>query len=416
MNLGFGIGLSTKSLLTGVCLLLTACEAKPDPGLPQSRDSAGVRIIENPSARDSKEVERLDANPPQIQIGAVGGEEAYLFQGPLEAVRLSSGGIVVLDRGLDEIRWFNTAGEHLHTAGGQGDGPGEFRNSNGLLLIPGDSILAHDEAFPRLTLFAPDGSFVRTWNLEPPPAELVDQINYFRPALFGRLRDGRTLHLASLGGNEPGHNRRTAVVLAFDTVGHWLGPLIEFPGGDWWVEAIPRGWRSEQGPGDRSAMAATDGETVYVGNGDDYSILAFDSNGTLSRIIRREADQRPANQAQIDSAVAQIREAATEIPEAQRPAFEKWVIEREARLQDRLSHYELMPAYYALELDQRHQVWVKTSRSGFEYDVFSPEGLWLRSVVLPSEPLFLTGNEAIFSRTGELGEPLVEVVSLLPGN
>jgi hypothetical protein len=92
------------------------------------------------------------------------------------------------------------------------------------------------------------------------------------------------------------------------------------------------------------------------------------------------------------------------------------VIEREASLQDRLSHYETMPAYYGLEIDQLHQVWAKTSRFGFEYDVFSPEGTWLRSVLLPSEPLFLTGKEGVFSRTGEFGEPHVELVSLLPGN
>lgn len=163
-------------IITLRCLLFPACEADPNPHLAQSRDSAGIQIIENPPPVDG-EGAMGGAIPPRIQIGAVAGEEAHLFRGPSYAVQLVSGGIVVLDGGLDEIRWFNAEGIHLHTAGGQGEGPGKFRNPRGLLLLPGDSILVHDEAFPRLALLGPDGSTVRTWNLEAPPADLVGQIN-----------------------------------------------------------------------------------------------------------------------------------------------------------------------------------------------------------------------------------------------
>lgn len=75
-----------------------------------------------------------------------------------------------------------------------------------------------------------------------------------------------------------------------------------------------------------------------------------------------------------------------------------------------------MPAFHSLAVDKRDRIWVRTSQSGFEYEVFSQEGSWLRSVTLPSRPLFLGESEAVFSRTGELGEPLVEVVPILEGN
>ena len=180
------------------------------------------------------------------------------------------------------------------------------------------------------------------------------------------------------------------------------------------MESIPGGRRSVQGLGDRSAMAATDGETVYVGNGDDYSIQAYGSDGTLKKIIRRRVDPNPANQAQVDSALARMREAGDEVPESRRAAFERRLLGREAALEERLSHYETMPAFFTVAVDQGKRLWVRISAHRFRYDVFSPEGVWIRSVTLPSEPLFLGASDALFSRTDDLGVPLVEVYPLPP--
>ena len=116
----------------------------------------------------------------------------------------------------------------------------------------------------------------------------------------------------------------------------------------------------------------------------------------MRRIVRRAGSPIPANQAQVDSAVAQMREMAKDVPEAQLPAFERMVSETAAEIQERLSHYNTMPAFYALAVDQSNRIWVRTSNTGFEFDVYSPEGSWVRSVTLPSRPLFLGGSEAVF--------------------
>jgi len=239
----FPVPFAPLHLLVSLGLLVSlACEGQPGPGAQvERRDSAGIEIILSDSPGwEGEEGLELDTRSA-LRIGTAMGEEPYLFSGPLRAVHLSSGATVVLDEGLNELRWFDAAGRRVRSVGRSGEGPGEFVHPSTLLRLPADSLLVFDEAHPRVTLYDSAGDRAGTWNLEPPPAEMTGRIQYHRPAPFGRLADGRTLHLASWSQERMGLTRRTAVVLAFDKTGRWLGPLLEFPGGDWFMERIPGG-------------------------------------------------------------------------------------------------------------------------------------------------------------------------------
>lgn len=117
--------------------------------------------------------------------------------------RLPDGLVVVTDRSL-RVRWFAPDGSLLRQAGGEGDGPGEFRSIPHLLILPGDSVLAVDAAVGRRTVFAPDGSLARV-----EPLGLAGRPGFAYP--IDRMGDDRLLFEAGrLLGRRSGHYRDTA--------------------------------------------------------------------------------------------------------------------------------------------------------------------------------------------------------------
>ena len=70
--------------------------------------------------------------------------------------------IYILEYVTQEIHVFDPEGEFLRTLGGQGDGPGEFRDALGPAIAPGDTLWVADQRAPRYSIFAPDGTFIGT--------------------------------------------------------------------------------------------------------------------------------------------------------------------------------------------------------------------------------------------------------------
>lgn len=74
----------------------------------------------------------------------------------------SKDNIYILDYVTQEIHVFDPVGGFLRTLGGQGDGPGEFRDALGPAIAPGDTLWVADQRAPRYSIFGPDGTFLRT--------------------------------------------------------------------------------------------------------------------------------------------------------------------------------------------------------------------------------------------------------------
>ena len=86
------------------------------------RDSAGIRIIENPPPAERSRLGWRIGPEPTLTIGAVDGEAPYIFAYARAATRLSDGRIVVADYGSMELRIFDgESGTHLATRGGVGE-------------------------------------------------------------------------------------------------------------------------------------------------------------------------------------------------------------------------------------------------------------------------------------------------------
>ena len=70
--------------------------------------------------------------------------------------------IYILDGTTQEIQVFDAEGGFLRTLGGQGQGPGEFRESLGPAIAPGDTLWVADGRVPRYSIFGPDGTLIGT--------------------------------------------------------------------------------------------------------------------------------------------------------------------------------------------------------------------------------------------------------------
>lgn len=139
------------------CLAAAAgCEADPEPPplSHNTRDSAGIAIAVNSGAPAGAERWSVDADP-MVSIGGADGPPATMFTGVTSATRLSDGTIVVLENETSELRFFDPGGAHLRTAGGFGEGPGEFEYAESFVRLAGDTLLV--DAGDRHLRFSPTG-------------------------------------------------------------------------------------------------------------------------------------------------------------------------------------------------------------------------------------------------------------------
>ncbi|HEX6314708.1 MAG TPA: hypothetical protein VFZ73_07610, partial [Gemmatimonadaceae bacterium] len=88
----------------------------------RTRDSSGVRIIENSALKDAPLRFRL-GDTPLFEVGGVEAnpdEEFDHKQGWLAGTRLSSGGLAVID--LTRVHYFDSKGKRIRIVGRRGQG------------------------------------------------------------------------------------------------------------------------------------------------------------------------------------------------------------------------------------------------------------------------------------------------------
>ena len=66
------------------------------------------------------------ADEPELHIGVEEGAPEYMLTHVGGALRLADGRIIIADRDNLELRFYDSKGRHLKSAGGRGQGPGEF--------------------------------------------------------------------------------------------------------------------------------------------------------------------------------------------------------------------------------------------------------------------------------------------------
>ena len=398
----------TKIASAVIAFIALACQPGDAPvrqSGTQVRDSADIRIIENPRPQDGTRLGWRVGPEPAVTIGATDGEEPYLFQHAIGATTLSDGRIVVADYGSMELRIFDGAsGTQLTTMAGVGEGPGEFGDLMDVERLPGDSIMAW--GFPlRASVFGPAGGFVRGFRLER-QAETIVGLRPITPV--AAMEDGSILASVS-----PLHID-TLVVELWDAEGNLRTPLGSHLAHEprTWVEG---GINSTQTFGWDLKLAPW-GELAVVTASKRYEIMAFATDGTLARIVRVEHVPRAPTEADIEAYIeVEIRR---QIPDSFGENVE------EARAQARrvimaTPVAEHFPAFASIMSDRTGDLWVEEyevvgeESDGVLWSVFDPDGHVLGFVETPEGlTIYEIGEDYILGRVqDELG---VESVQLWP--
>ena len=270
----------------------------------QFRDSAGIRIVENTRPPEGSRLDWRLGPEPLVSIGRMEGEDPYLFDRVFGAAVLSGGRILIGDAGTKELRVFDRDGNHLETWGGEGEGPGEFgaaARPYALALLPGDSIVLWEYSFPELTVFGPDGEFLRRFTPESSRWDYWDRRSHLRPLDVSRSG----LILAS----QDDIYFDPMDVEVWDAAGEIRGSLGAHPG----REAIRAG-DDEPEPVmfGRYVRLQAWGDLFIVSTNYRYEFRAFALDGSPARIVRMEYALREPTEAHIE---AYIAERVSRIPD-----------------------------------------------------------------------------------------------------
>lgn len=338
-------------------LLATACTAGDSASRASIvRDSAGVRIAENPSQARGEEWQ-LEI-PAVLKIGRSEGRGPGpdLFGSIRRAILLSSGDIAVADGLAAEIRVFDEVGGHLLTFGGRGEGPGEFANLWTIAELTGDSIAAVDAAGERVSLFTSAGTFARSFATPRIPGASF-------PNVIGWIEDGPLLiETRTRSPSRDTRDQSTHLLYAAGRHGEILGTLGEFPGDRLGGNGFGLAF------GGRAVFAAG-GTLAWYGHSSRFELMGYDAAGSLRRVVRMNRALKPVTDTDISRARAEVEEGLRGMTG---PAVERMLATEFAS-----TH----PVHEAILSDRVGNLWVERYRDQFAedpgpqvWDIFDADG------------------------------------------
>jgi hypothetical protein len=335
------------------------------------RDSAGVEIVESSRpAWGSVGSARISAEP-DLTIGAVDGDTAYLFHGILGARRLSDGRFVVANRGTSELRFFDSNGRFSRQVGGEGDGPGEYRFMSLFWTRAGDTVVVADAR--GLSILDPQGRFVRL--IQPGPAGTGRAAQ-----LVGQLDDGTLLGIAfpRSAASPPGQPARNDVAFhLFRADGSHRDELTAVPGAEMWPFEVAGSVMPRRVPFSAYPAWAVVGERIYITGGSEPEVQVWSAAGALDRLVRWSPASRTLTSEHITLYRDHVLRSVTDPSRRQQ--------------QERFLGAVRMPAQMpatgevsAILVGDDGTMWVQAYRLPWqpssEWLVFSSDGAWLGSV------------------------------------
>ena len=355
-----------RLLIAAAAAFLHACTPSDDaPPRAIQRDSAGITIVESVrSAWGDSARWRVDPEP-LLDLAESGTGDPHDFYFVRSIGRLSDGSLVVANSGSNEIRKFSADGRFLASAGGDGEGPGEFTNLQQIEMA-GDSIIARD-IYSRVALFGPGLEHLRTTRLEGYVHGLhhlgdgtlvVQTITEFSEA-YGLVRDPELLVVYDLEGvrgdnigSTPGGEEYSTEILS-------APPLFQKE-----ARVDTYGGRIYTGASDRMQVEelAPDGDTLRILRIADYSLAL-----TLEQV---EAERSARLDIDLPSGVAALP-----------PHFVQAI--------EDMPTPDTRPAYANLLVDPTGAIWLQpflgmSEAGGPErWLVLGSDGTWLGSVDIP---------------------------------
>lgn len=372
-------------------IVLVALPGATAPAVAQqTRDSAGVRIVENTSqALPRDRAWRVEARP-YLQIGRVAGgadpvgqDTVYELLRVMGVARLSDGRIAVANQGSSTIRFFDSAGRFVGSAGRHGEGPAEFRQILGMKAIRGDTLFVVD--LGEIEFFSPDGRHVRRGER---------RIGSIYPFVFpsGVLDDG------SYGGVDYDEAR-----MRLSGSEPFLAPLVHVTGNGIQLDTlalVPGPVRPARGRARAFSLwpiSGAVGRDIMWGAPDRYEVRLVATGDQSVRMIRRDAEPVRVEGRHRDA----FRRYLTDAPGEDGRPLPPDLRERRERQAREVVFPESFPFFSALMGDRAGNLWVRrydyresmlrpglasvqTIAAPSAWDVFDGEGRWLCTVELPA--------------------------------
>ena len=377
-------------------LAVLSCQAENSQAgalAAQVRDSAGIRILENPRPPDGSRLAWRIGPEPEVSIGERDDEEPYLLSSVTGAMRLPDGRIVVANRSTNDLRFFDALGTHLSTRGGSGEGPGEFQNLQGIRSWPGDSIAAWYGFRAAVSVFDSEGNHGRSFTM----ADHGETRGFlWRP--MATTGDGRVLARWSR------EEEDTVMVQFRDGEGQVQSSLGTHAGLE--PHISPDGYLFGK-VFERARVLELWGGLVVIGTTSRYELKAFTHDGTLARVVRLEHEPRPVTDSDVDAYISGLPPMPGQSPQ---------LIRRRYRSVPVAEHF---PAFNSIIADGAGHLWVREynfhdeERPAPLWTVFDVQGQVLGLVETPKDlEIYEIGEDYILGKyRDELG---VESVQLWP--
>lgn len=340
------------------------------------------------------------APEPTLSVGVLAGEPEYELFRVRAAFRLSDGGLVIVNGGSHELRFYDRSGRHLRSAGRQGQGPGEFQQIFSAQRIRGDSVAVWDNLQRRISLFAPTGQ--RGRDLGPDlTGESVTVNSVTTPAMPSEVAfrdDGSFVvipifprwALTGLRINDEGYGVVRDDSVATDGVWQAEHPVYVFDASGQLLSKSPVLGSTEyvvhEGTvqfrmfGQRLGIAGG-GERFLVWTGQPGRVLSLSSNGDTARVEMA----LPARALTPEVVEAEISRSAQFFAESSRDQMR--------RLFESVPPPDSLPRFSRLLLDDQERIWAAEYRTALEREsatsirwrVFSPSGVPVATLTVPAD-------------------------------
>lgn len=390
-----------RSLAVAAAALLAGTAACGDGPIPDSltrvpalRDSAGVRIAENPRPPEGSRLGWEVGPEPTVRVGSADGEDPYLFHRVWDMATLEDGRIAVADAGSDELRVFDSTGVHLATWGGRGEGPGEFQSLWAVARWPGDSVAAWEFHSDRgVSIFDSEGNLGRI--LRYATVSTRTDVTVLRTAAILTDHEVRSDRGSGL-------QVRRRLYEFRDAEGQVTASLGPYPASEMFERQRAGTTVWMEVPFTRSAVTAAWHDLAVVGRNDIYEIRAYGTDGALRRMVRMDHAPVPVTRSllTLEQEEQGLGPGDDEIPAPETlPAFDRVIA-------DALNHLWVRE-YRIPGRDTPHPLWT----------VFDPEGRVLGQVETPRGlRIFEIGEEHVLGLAiRDLGVQQVQVWPLRRG-
>ncbi len=323
---------------------------------PTIRDSADVRIVANAARVSAPVAYRL--GPPLLDVGGLESDPDVEFhhdQGYLRGVRLSDGGLAVID--VARVHYFDARGKRLRIVGRAGQGAKEFLYLTAICRTHGDTIVVNDEYNRRLAVLDRAGTIVRT----------IARRDLGSPSDDFCFDDGSfVLQRSAVAPTAVAGPKR---LTRLRTDGSVVDVLGEFPSQGFDLVS----------QFDAAIVAA--GERLYYGDGWPSELKIYSSAGRLLSIVRSADPERRITEADVD------RRLGSMVFPGMTPSQRAAQISR-IRARRRTSPVRTTwPAYAGVHVDAAGGLWIQDYRLSYPapdvWTAFDRTGRLVGRLVLP---------------------------------